>query len=60
MLIADLFHEAAHSLLSEPDLKDSEGNFITVTSFGRPNMRQTSYDAIYNAGGCPDVSPVSH
>ncbi len=55
MLIADLYHEAAHSFLGEDDWKDANDVYITTTSFGREGMAMTSYDVLYNEGRCPDV-----
>lgn len=48
MLIADIFHEAAHSLLSEPD-----GPVVPIDLFGRYDLNSTSYDDLYAHSLCP-------
>lgn len=48
MLIADLFHESAHSLLSEED-----GATYPYDPWNRSNLNSVSYDDLYRNNQCP-------
>lgn len=52
MLIADLYHEAAHALNNEVD-----GSSANNDPWNRPGLNSTSFDGFYLAGTCPTVSP---